>query len=49
MPPRNLGADTPIVASPFAPLMERVAVPALWMGIGYILCLMTRKPRKADA
>jgi hypothetical protein len=37
----------PTVQSPWSPLVERVGVPMLWIGVGYLLCKVTQKPARA--
>lgn len=39
------GAQPPAMSSPWAPLVERVGVPLLWIAVGYGLCKLTQKPR----
>lgn len=46
---RFFGDDAPAPQAPsaFAPLVDKVGVPLLWMGLGYLLAKMTGKPRSA--
>jgi len=44
-PPAN--GNAPVVASPWAPIVERVGVPLFWIALGYGLCKLTQKPRSA--
>lgn len=48
-PPRRafLGEDAPKAPSLLSPIIERVGVPLIWIGVGYLLCKMTQKPRGA--
>ena len=43
------GDDAPVVKSQsaFAPLIDKVGVPLVWIGVGYLLCKMTQKGRPA--
>lgn len=43
--PRFMGDDAPAPAtgSAFAPLVDKVGVPLLWLAAGYLLCKMTQK------
>lgn len=40
-------APAPAQPSAFAPLVDKVGVPLLWLAAGYLLCKMTQKPRSA--
>lgn len=48
---RALGQETPgaqpQAASAFAPLIDKIGVPLLWFGLGYLAATLMQKPRRA--